>query len=387
MRAELVGEVKNICSYFLNASGRDYDIQFTSNTTESVNILANGLHLGGEGISPVVITTIAEHSSNDIPWRLMAGSEVQRTPLNDEGFIDENNLEDLLKSYNEKKEHGNKRIKLISVFGASNVLGTCNNLKAISDIAHKYGALLFVDAAQLVAHRKINMEVEGIDFLAFSAHKIYAPFGTGVLVSRKGMLNFTDEEKITIEKSGSLNIGGIASLGKALHILQRIGMDVIEQEEQDLTKYALLELSKLEDLKMFGLQNYKSPAIKDKLGVFAIQYKDLMADKVAKKLSQRGGMGVRAGCHCSHLIVKDLLNVGPKLEKFQRIVARNFPSTKFPGLTRISLGIENNKDDIDRLIDIFKAWDSKLHSQPKSIENQIKDFIKEREKLVFGELN
>lgn len=381
---ELIDEVKNICANFLNASKQGYDITFTSNTTESVNILTKALSFDSNVGNSIVLNTIAEHSSNDIPWRLMPGGEVVRLTLTEEGFIDEKLLKDILESYNEKNEHGSKRIKLISVFGASNVLGSCSNLKAIGTLAHKYGALFFVDAAQLVAHRKIDMEADGIDFLAFSAHKIYAPFGTGVLVYKKGLVNFNDVDKKIIETSGNQNIGGIAALGKAIHILQRIGMDVIAFEEHKLTKYAIHELAKVKGFTLYGVKDSESPAVKDKLGVFVLHSKDMMADKVAQLISQRGGIGVRAGCHCSHLIVKQLLNIGPRLEKFQRLVARNFPGTKFPGVTRVSLGIENTKDDIDALLQIFKTWNSKVPSTDIPIRNQVKDFVSEREFMVYG---
>jgi selenocysteine lyase/cysteine desulfurase len=107
-----------------------------------------------------------------------------------EGFVDSNELETLLCAYNQKGLHGKKRIKLVAVSGASNVLGVFNDLAEISRIAHRYGARLLVDAAQLVAHRRIEMDKCDIDYLAFSAHKAYAPFGCGVLVAGKGLLHF-----------------------------------------------------------------------------------------------------------------------------------------------------------------------------------------------------
>ena len=104
--------------------------------------------------------------------------------------------------------------------------------------------LCFVDGAQIVAHRKVEMERCGIDLLAFSAHKNYAPFGTGVLVARKGVLKFNAAELSQMQSSGEENITGIAALGKALVLLQRIGMDVIEKEEQALTRRAVSGLAK-----------------------------------------------------------------------------------------------------------------------------------------------
>ncbi len=131
----------------------------------------------------------------------------------------------------------------MAVSGASNVLGVFNDLAEISRIAHRYGARLLVDAAQLVAHRKVEMAACGIDYLAFSAHKVYAPFGTGVLLVRKGLLTFSPAEMERIRSSGEENAGGIAALGKALVLLQRIGLDVIQEEEQALTGRALRGLA------------------------------------------------------------------------------------------------------------------------------------------------
>jgi selenocysteine lyase/cysteine desulfurase len=99
--------------------------------------------------------------------------------------------------------------------------GVFNNLEEISRIVHLYGTRLLVDAAQLVAHRKVEMERCGIDYLVFSAHKVYAPFGTGVMVVRKGLLNFSPEELELIRSSGEENAVGIVALGKALVLLQR----------------------------------------------------------------------------------------------------------------------------------------------------------------------
>ena len=236
MQQEIIQEVKSICAEVLGAPLADYDVIFTSNTTEAINLVAESLGNESEpGIEPVVLNTLLEHNSNELPWRTVPGASLIRLPVDAEGFVDLNELEALLRAYNQEGRHGKKRIKLVAVSGASNVLGTFNDLAEISRIVHRYGARLLVDAAQLVAHRKVEMEGCGIDYLAFSAHKVYAPFGTGVLVARKGLLNFSPAELEQIRSSGEENVGGIAALGKALVLLQRIGLDVIQEEEQALT--------------------------------------------------------------------------------------------------------------------------------------------------------
>ncbi|MFZ2420017.1 MAG: aminotransferase class V-fold PLP-dependent enzyme, partial [Anaerolineae bacterium] len=145
---------------------------------------------------PVVVNTILEHNSNELPWRRLPGVALIRFPADDEGFLDLNALEALLRAYNQEGRHGRKRIRLVAVSGASNVLGVFNDLAEISRIVHRYGARLLVDAAQLIAHRKVEMAACGIDYLAFSAHKAYAPFGTGALVVRKGLLQFSSAELV-----------------------------------------------------------------------------------------------------------------------------------------------------------------------------------------------
>ena len=192
VQQEIIHEVRSICAGVLGAPPAAYDVIFTSNTTEAINLAAESLGRESEqGTEPVVLNTLLEHTSNDLPWRMVPRYSLIRLPVDDEGFMDLNELDTLLSAYNQKGQYGKKRIRLVAVSGASNVLGVFNNLAEISRIVHQYGARLLVDAAQLVAHRKVEMEGCGIDYLAFSAHKVYAPFGCGVLVVRKGLLNFS----------------------------------------------------------------------------------------------------------------------------------------------------------------------------------------------------
>ncbi len=250
----VVQEVKSVVADVLGAPSAAYDVIFTSNTTEAINLVAeSSSREAGQGTEPVVVNTLLEHNSNELPWRLGSGSSLVRLPMDAEGFVDSSELESLLRAYNERGEHGEKRVRLVAVSGASNVLGVFNDLAEISRIVHRYGARLLVDAAQLVAHRKVAMESIGIDYLAFSAHKAYAPFGTGVLLARKGLLNFSPDEMDLIRSSGEENAGGIAALGKALVLLQRIGLDVIQEEEQTLTARALLGMGRVPGLTIYGI--------------------------------------------------------------------------------------------------------------------------------------
>jgi len=362
VQQEIIQEVGSICANMLGAPQTAYDIIFTSNTTEAINLTAESLSLESEeGTGQVVLNTFLEHSSNDLPWRMVPRSSLIRLSVDAEGFVDLKELDTLLKAYNQQGQYDKKKIKIVALSGASNVLGVCNNIVEISSIVHQYGAHLLVDAAQLIAHRKVDMEASGIDYLAFSAHKIYAPFGCGVLLARKGLLNFSSSELERIKSSGEENAAGIAALGKTFVILQRIGMDIIREDEQALTAHTLRKMSQIPGLRIYGIKDPDSPEFAQKLGVIVFELKGIMSNRVAKKLALQGGIGVRYGCHCAHILIKHLLNVSPGLERIQRIMLTLFPKVKLPGLTRVSIGIENNKDDIDTLIQVLE----KIARQPQ----------------------
>lgn len=385
---EIIEEVRNICSGYLSAPRSDYDIFFTSNTTEAINLAAESLNRESEQENGyVVINTMLEHTSNDLPWRMYSNISLIRMNIDDEGFVDLNALDKLLSEYNEKGLHGKKKIRLMALSGASNVLGVFNNLEEISRIVHKYGARLFVDAAQLVAHRKVEIEKCRIDYLAFSAHKTYAPFGTGVLVVRKDLLKFNPTEKEIICASGEENVGGIAALGKALLILKRIGMDLIQEKEQALTLHALRGLSQIDGLTIYGIKNPDSQNFAYKGGVIVFNLKKIFSNVTAKKLAETGGIGIRYGCHCSHILIKHLVGVGPFLERFQRIIATLFHKINFPGLARISFGIENSEKDVDVLIhELNRIVRRSGPSEQKDIKQQIDNYVSKAAQRVYRQL-
>jgi selenocysteine lyase/cysteine desulfurase len=388
IQKEIIQLVKSICSEALDAPMVDYDLIFTSNTTEAINLAAESLgRKSDQGIEPVILSSLLEHTSNDLPWRMIRQSSLIRIKINPEGFLDLDELETMLSEYNQLYMHGKKRIMLMAVSGCSNVLGSFNNLQEISQIVHKYGVHLLVDAAQMVAHRKIEMERWGIDYLAFSAHKVYAPFGTGILFAKKGFLNFNPDELRTIQSYGEENRVGIAALGKSLLLLKRIGMDLICEEEKFIIRYALNGLSNIDGLRIYGVTNPDSPGFSQKGGVIVFTIKGLMSDKVAKELAIRGGIGVRYGCHCAHILVKHILGVPSGLEKFQRIIAWLFPGLRFPGLARISFGIQTTQTDIDDLIQtVGKIAARTSIPKKKEVEEQIKEYVKASTLKVYSQL-
>ncbi len=356
-RAELVPAVRSMCAGFFGAPVDRYDVIFASNTTEAINIAANAparkppLGTDPEG-ETVVLNTSAEHNSNELPWRFAAGVTLVRTPVDNEGFPDLREMERLLQEYNVDQAHGPKRIRVVAVSGASNVLGICPDLAEIGRIAHRYDALVFVDAAQLAGHRPIRMAADGLDGLAFSGHKMYAPFGTGGLILRKGLWLTGGAALESARKSGDENVAGIAALGKAIDLLQRIGMDIVQEEELKLTRTALRELAAVPGVQLCGLADPDSPRIARRLGVISFGLKGVPHNLAAEELAETAGIGVRAGCFCAHILVKQLLRIHPVREVLSNLgmkFAARITRSLLPGLVRASFGLENDEADVHRL--------------------------------------
>ena len=374
VRQEIIREVKSVCSEMLGAPSNIYEAFFTSNATEAINLAAeNFISQFDEATEPVVLNTLLEHSSNELPWRMIHGCTTIRLSVNAEGFVDLNELETLLIAYNKDHRHSKKRIKLVAISGASNVLGICQDILKISSLVHQYGAHLLVDAAQLIAHRTIDMQGCEIDYLAFSAHKVYSPFGSGMLMVKKELLRFNSAGLELIRSSGEENAGGIAALGKALVLLRRVGMDLIQKEEQVLTERTLRGLAQIKGLEIYGVKSPESPGFSQRLGVIVFALKNKMATQVGKELAFTGGIGVRTGCHCAHIVIKHILRVGPGLEKFQRLIVTLFPGLSLPGVVRVSLGIENKEEDIDSLLLALTEIAGRPQPSGKQKNNSLKE--------------
>ncbi|MFX0061104.1 MAG: aminotransferase class V-fold PLP-dependent enzyme [Candidatus Hermodarchaeota archaeon] len=375
IRRGLVREVKKICLEFLDAPLDDHDVVFTSNTTEAINVVAQRLVKDfEEDIEPVIVSTLLEHNSNELPWRY-SGASIIRLLVDDEGFLDLNELENLFREYNQNRAYGKKRIRIVTVSGASNVLGTINDIQAISRIVHEYGAHLLVDGAQLVAHRKISMVEDGIDFLAFSGHKIYAPFGAGALIFKKGLLNFNSAELTRLKLFGEENVVGIATIGKAITLLQRVGMDIIEEQERVITRTTLFGLSKIPDIEIFGIKDPNSPRFHKRGSTIVFSLRTVPHNLVAKELAEYGGIGVRNGCFCSHLLIKRTLKIAPFRTFIANVGLMILPlkqANKFlPGLVRVSFGIENDENDVEYLIKTLE----KITREPRSRINKFFAFF------------
>jgi selenocysteine lyase/cysteine desulfurase len=385
-RQSIVSKAKEICARFVNAPLAAYDLVFTSNTTEAINVVATNVGRADAGLRdsvlPVVLGSYLEHNSNELPWRGIAGGSLVRVSVDLEGAIDLAEVEATLQAYNQEHAHGRQRITLVAVSGASNVLGVFPPLAEIARLAHAYGAQILVDAAQLAAHRRIDMDAWGIDYLAFSGHKVYAPFGTGVLVARKGFLSYSTADLDAISASGEENIGGIAALTCALELVERIGFDVIHEDEQILLKRTLAGLSQLPRVRVHGTRDPASPRVGQKSGIVIFDVRRMLPSRVARELAERAGVGVRSGCHCAHLVIKRLLKIPRWAERLQYLMLRVAPAMSLPGVVRVSFGLQTTVSDVDIFLDALKQ----ICDGPdkKSIRPELDAFADAKSLAVFA---
>lgn len=399
----IIQEVKGMCAKFLNAPSGEYDVIFTYNTTEAINIVALSLiKESRQNKRIVILNTAMEHHSNELPFRYVPGAKLIRVSVDDEGFINLRELERILIEYNQTCKHGNDKIQLVAISAISNILGAVNDLQSISQIVHKYGAKLIVDGAQLVAHHKTDIKDNNIDYFVFSGHKMYAPFGSGVLVVRRGLLSFDAKKLKQIKSSGEENVAGIAALGMAMVLLEKIGMNLIKNHEKKLIKLTLDGLNELSDIVIFGIQSSKSVNFNKKGSIISFNLREVPHNLAAKELAEIRGIGIRDGCFCAHILIQQIL----KLQKIRVIGARmtsiiipEKTSMCLPGTLRISFGIENDSTDVRALLQTIEKIDQKPRSLinkllgysnngtlflPKTyIEQKIKGFVEKTISKVF----
>ena len=343
---------------FFGAHKFQHVVIFGKNTTEAINKLSYRLNLSK---NDVVLISMMEHHSNDLPWRQVA--EVHRIDVDETGGLMEESLARLLKKYK-------GRVKLVAVSGASNVTGLVPDIHEVARQAHAAGAQILVDCAQLAPHRKIDMkpldDPEHLDYISVSAHKLYAPFGAGALIGRRdtfetgvpelcggGTIDVVTTDKVEWtappdrDEAGTPNVVGAVAMAKALKLLESIGLDAIAEHEADLARYALQKLHAINGLSLLGEVNPDSTD--SRLGVIPFKVKGLANGKVAAILSTEYGIGVRNGCFCAHPYVTKLLNVpDDEIEKFRTEVLSG-DRRHMPGVVRVSFGMYNNQDEIDSL--------------------------------------
>ena len=355
----LLDEARATVLNFAGADPTSYTAVFTKNATESLNRLSQ---LFAFEPGDVVLISAMEHHSNDLPWRARAA--VDHVAVTALGELDMDDLRAKL------RKHGSK-VRLVSITGASNVTGFVNPIHEIARLAHAHGALIAVDAAQLAPHRKIHMagtdEASRIDFLAISAHKMYAPYGSGALIAPIAFLEQADPDMrgggavrvVTRDEvylspapdrvePGSPNTVGAIAMSRAMKILDRLGMDQVDQHERQLTTYALNLLREVPGLKLYGSTDPARTA--DRLGVIPINMGDMPHELLAAILSYESGIGVRAGCFCAHPYVIELLGYDAAHVAQMRDRILSGDRTGVPGMVRVSFGVYNSKADVDALV-------------------------------------
>ncbi|MDG2173072.1 MAG: cysteine desulfurase [Flavobacteriaceae bacterium] len=315
----------------LNAQSSN-EIIFTSGTTHSINLVANGfinlLNSGDE-----IIVSHLEHHSNIVPWQMLCektGAIMRVIPMNEKGELIFSEYEKLLSN----------KTKVVFVNHVSNALGTINPIKEIISKAHEFGAAVLIDGAQALPHFKIDVIDLDVDFYVGSAHKIYGPTGVGILYGKEKWLNkippyqgggeMIDEvtfEKTTYAKlpnkfeAGTPNIAGVIASAVALDYINKIGLEKIEKREAELLDYATKKLLEIDEIKIYGDSSNKTSVISFNIG--SIHPYDIGS------IIDNEGIAVRTGHHCAQPIM-DYFNIS--------------------GTIRISMSFYNTIEEIDSLI-------------------------------------
>ena len=313
-----------------------HEVLFTSGTTHSVNLVANGfasiLKAGDE-----VLVSALEHHSNIVPWQMLCektDAVLKVIPMNEQGELVMSDFDQLLSD----------KTKIVTVNHISNALGTINPIQYIIDKAHQFGAAVVIDGAQAVPHLKPNVQELDCDFYAFSGHKICGPTGTGILYGKEAWLNKLPPyqgggemiKEVTFEKTtyaelphkfeaGTPNIAGGIVLGTAVDYMNSVGFDNIQKQELELLNYATEQLLAIEGLKIYGTAEEKTSVIS--FNIDGIHPYDI--GTIVDKL----GIAVRTGHHCAQPIM-------------------NF--FEIPGTIRASFAFYNTKEEIDVMVEAVK---------------------------------
>ena len=330
---------RNLVQDFINARYRE-EIVFTSGTTESLNMIANGFFGNLLESGDEILITKSEHASNVLPWFNLVsklGVVIKYIPLDQNYYVTLANVKKMI----------TPRTKLISLAQITNVIGDERPIKEITKFAHQNNIFVVVDGAQSLPHMKVDVEDLDVDFLAFSAHKMLGPTGIGVLYGKKELLenleplnlgggmneSFDNPNSVQLKslpsrlEAGTPNIAGAIGFGEAINYLNKLGMNNIHNYEKELRKYLI---DKLIPLKHIDIIDIESDA-----GVVAFNVEGIFSQDVAVYLDKYN-ICVRAGNHCAK-ILKD--EVGVK------------------NTCRVSLYFYNTKEEIDRLVELLSNKD------------------------------
>lgn len=327
---------RDIIKEFINAKTRQ-EIIFTSGTTDSINIIADGFFKQNLEPGDEVIITESEHASNVLPWFRLAktnGVVIKFCPLDDNHYVTLNNLKKVISS----------KTKVISLAMITNVIGDLRPIKEICEYAHQNNIFVVVDGAQSVPHIKTDVQDLDCDFLAFSGHKMCGPTGIGILYGKYELLDAIEPKNLgggmnesfdTVDdvflkplptrlEAGTPNIEGAIGLGAAVEYLNKIGMEKITAHEQELRK---ILINKLKNISHINIVNEESDS-----GVIAFNVDGIFAQDVAVYLNKYN-ICVRAGNHCAKILKNE---VGVK------------------NTVRVSIYLYNTLEEINKLADLLK---------------------------------
>ncbi|MBU8932984.1 MAG: cysteine desulfurase [candidate division Zixibacteria bacterium] len=316
------------------------EVIFTRGTTEAINLVAYTWGEQNIGEGDEIVITEMEHHANLVPWVQLAKRKkaiVRRIPITFCGHLDLSNIDEII----------NPRTKLLAISHMSNVLGTINPMAELAAKAHKHGAVVLGDGAQAAPHMAIDVKELGVDFYAFSSHKMLGPTGVGILYGRQELLeamppfNMGGEmiREVTFEDSswadlphkfegGTPNIADVVAFDAALHYLEEIGMDRLRQHEMDMTQYTLDQLSAIPGLEIQGPQEVELRG-----GAVSFTDNDLHPHDISTYLDSKG-IAIRAGHHCAQPLMRVLGKIAT---------------------ARASIYVYNSEADIDALVTALKG--------------------------------
>jgi len=312
------------------------EVVFVRNATEAINLVARAWGDANVGQGDRIVLTEMEHHSNIVPWQQLAervGAEIDWAPITDDGLLDMSAFAALL-------ERGPK---LVAVTHVSNVLGTENALTEISRLAHDAGALVLADGAQAAPKMSVDVAELGVDFYAFTGHKLYAPTGIGALwgsldllramppfLGGGSMIRKVSREGTTYADSparfeaGTPAIAQAIGMASALRWLDGLGMNAVLEHERQVTDYALERLLEVPGLRVFG-----PPPSDGRIGPVSFELEGVHAHDVSEILD-RHGVAVRAGHHCAQILMNRL---------------------GVSATARASFGVYTTPEEVDRLVD------------------------------------
>lgn len=298
---------REIVRAFINAKYKD-EIVVTKGATESINLLAQALKRKISHNDEIIISQL-EHHSNIIPWVQLCkqtGAKLRVIPVNKDGEL-------ILETYERML---NPNVKVVAVSHISNLLGIENSIELIANLAKKQGALVVVDAAQSALHSDIDVRSLDIDFMAFSAHKMFGPTGVGVLYIKKecmelldeyqtggNMVDFVSFEDVRFFKNsrrfeaGTPPIASFIAMGEAIKYIQNIGIQNIQAYENDLLNYLLNSLDAISSIQIVGGRNKKAPIV-------SFIMKGVHSHDIAAYLGSESNVAVRAGHHCCQPLIR-----------------------------------------------------------------------------------